>query len=327
MAGTFPGIANSQQNDLNGKPLVGGKVSVFNGGTSVLADLFQDIGLSLAQQNPLELDASGRVPMFFVADGTYRVRLVDKFGSTANGGFDLLQVPSIGASSSGGGGSAVDQTTVASTGDCKWRLTAEVLSGWVRLNGKTIGSATSGGSERANADCQSSFEYLWNNFSDALCPVTGGRGANAAADWIANKPIQLPDLRGRSLVGVDTMGNITAGRLTAATFTAGDAATPYSQGGEAAHLLTAAESAKLSYAGSLDVTASGLEFDFGIGSGTGGPGASPPAPGAARSGTGHTDPFNGHVGTADATEITTNAGAQPHNNMPPFGTVTFYMKL
>jgi hypothetical protein len=91
-----------------------------------------------------------------------------------------------------------------------------VISGWVRLNGRTIGSATSGATERANADTQALFQYLWT--ADANLAVSGGRGVSSIADWTANKAITLPDARGRVLASLDDMGNSAAGRLTAAYF-------------------------------------------------------------------------------------------------------------
>jgi hypothetical protein len=91
-----------------------------------------------------------------------------------------------------------------------------VLSGFVRANGRTIGSATSGATERANADTSALFLYLWG--TDANLAVSGGRGASAAADYAANKTIALPDWRGRALAGLDDMGNSAAGRLTATYF-------------------------------------------------------------------------------------------------------------
>jgi hypothetical protein len=54
-------------------------------------------------------------------------------------------------------------------GDLKVRYGTGVLSGFVRCNARTIGSATSGGTERQNADTQALFEYLWN--TDANNPV------------------------------------------------------------------------------------------------------------------------------------------------------------
>jgi len=91
---------------------------------------------------------------------------------------------------------------------------ASAPSGWVLLSGRTIGDASSSATERANADCQALFTHLWNNFADAECAVSSGRGANAAADWAAHKQIALPDARGRVIAGKDDMGGSAASRLT-----------------------------------------------------------------------------------------------------------------
>src|SRR5690606_21344421 len=86
------------------------------------------------------------------------------------------------------------------TGDLKQRYGTGTHSGWVRANGRTIGSASSGATERANADCEALFEHLWG--ADTNLSVSGGRGANAASDWAANKTIALPDFRDRVIVGL-----------------------------------------------------------------------------------------------------------------------------
>jgi hypothetical protein len=156
------------------------------------------------------------LPQWFVADGNIKLRLTDKNGVQIFSQDGLLVV---GASSGGGGGSPIDPTTISATGDVKSAYGTSILSGWVRANGRTIGSSTSGATERANADCQALFVYLWG--SDANLVVSGGRGASAAADWAANKTIALPDFRGRTIAGLDDMGNSAAGRLTASYFGAG----------------------------------------------------------------------------------------------------------
>lgn len=66
---------------------------------------------------------------------------------------------------------------------------------------RTIGSLSSGAG-LANAKYQSLYLHLWT-LPDAIATVTGGRGANAAADWAANKPMSLPIIYGRVLVGKD----------------------------------------------------------------------------------------------------------------------------
>lgn len=231
MAGTFPGTANTQQHDINGQPLANCILTVYQGGTTTLAATFQDIGLVIPATNPLVADATGRIPLFFVADGSYALRLTDQFGIQSNGGFFYPQIPSIGASSSGGGGTPVDPTTVASTGDVKCRLEESTISGWVRINGRTIGNASSGASERANADTQALFIYVWQTFADAICPVVGGRGASALADFSGGKQITLLDARGRAIFGLDDMGNAALGAFTGVSFTKGNATTGGASGG------------------------------------------------------------------------------------------------
>jgi microcystin-dependent protein len=85
------------------------------------------------------------------------------------------------------------------TGDVKVTFKTTADTGWVLMNDGTIGNAASGGTTRANADTASLFALLWNNTLDANCAVSGGRGANAAADYAANKTIALPKALGRDL--------------------------------------------------------------------------------------------------------------------------------
>lgn len=74
------------------------------------------------------------------------------------------------------------------------RLTAP--SGYLLIDGKTIGSAASGATARANADTQALYEFLWA-FDPSAVPiftsagVASTRGASAAADFAANKRIAL----------------------------------------------------------------------------------------------------------------------------------------
>lgn len=87
---------------------------------------------------------------------------------------------------------------------------------YLLVDGRTIGSAASAATSRANADTLPLYTLLWDNFADAQLPVSGGRGASAAADFAANKTITLPDLRGRGTVGKDDMGGSAANRITGA---------------------------------------------------------------------------------------------------------------
>ena len=74
--------------------------------------------------------------------------------------------------------------------------------------------------------CLLSHLEIINEFSNTDCPVSTGRGASAAADWAAHKNIGLPDLRGNTWIGLDTLGGASdAGRLTATTAGANTAGT------------------------------------------------------------------------------------------------------
>jgi hypothetical protein len=88
-------------------------------------------------------------------------------------------------------------------------------TGFVFLSGRTIGSAASSATERANADTQALFELLWNTCANTQCPVSGGRGANAAADFAANKRLTLPDHSGRVAAGRDNLSGTSRNNLSA----------------------------------------------------------------------------------------------------------------
>jgi hypothetical protein len=217
MAGSIS-LSLSQQFDELGEPLNGGLLYFFAAGTTTPQSAYQDVALTLPYPNPIVLDSAGRVPAFYIADGQIKIRLANAAGVTQVAADNLLV---IGPSSGAGSPPSVDATTILATGDIKVRYGTGVISGFVRSNGRTIGSGSSGASERANADCQDLFEYLWTE--DANLTVSTGRGASAAADWSANKTIALPDWRGRAISALDDMGNSAAGRLTATYF--GTAAT------------------------------------------------------------------------------------------------------
>src|SRR3990167_7582697 len=115
------------------------------------------------------------------------------------------------------------------TGDVKLSIKTVADLGWVLMDDKTIGNAASGATGRANADTVDLFTLLWTNTADAECPVSTGRGASAAADYAANKTIQLPLMLGRALACYGSGAGLTA-RVLAKTL------------GEETHVITEAES-------------------------------------------------------------------------------------
>lgn len=80
-------------------------------------------------------------------------------------------------------------------------LMAAAPSGWLALDGTTIGDASSSAAH-ASATYQALFSVLWALSATASPILTSGgagstRGASAAADWAAHKRLTLPDMSGR----------------------------------------------------------------------------------------------------------------------------------
>ncbi|RTL52894.1 MAG: hypothetical protein EKK40_07025 [Bradyrhizobiaceae bacterium] len=237
MAGSIS-LSLSQQFDRNGSPLSGGLLYFIQASTvATPQNAYQDVGLTIPHPNPITLDAAGRIPPFYLADGSIKVRLTDANGVEQVVADNLLVVgPSSGG---GGGGGGVDPTTVFQTGDVMWLDVQGTRSGWVRENGRTLGNATSGATERANSDVQALFVWLWGKYSDTLCPVSTGRGGDGLSDFNAGKTIQLLDKRGNSIGGLDDMGNSAAGLYASAPVVSGGVTTPGSVvGGNTSTLVT-----------------------------------------------------------------------------------------
>jgi hypothetical protein len=241
MSGILPGLALVNNFDANGELMRGALLRLYQAGTNTPVTAYKDSALTSGQEHPwpIPADSAARLPMFYLADGVYRVRL-----SSSDGGFVAYDVPAIEAvspsgSGGGGGGGTVNPQLVFQTGYLMARLGYDVLSGFVRLNGRTIGSALSGATERAASETFDLYVYLWNQFSDAICPVTGGRGLSGAADFSAGKQLTLIDGRGRALFGADGMGSSRANRLTTANFITADTVGTY--GGVEKHTLIKAE--------------------------------------------------------------------------------------
>lgn len=200
--------------DPNGAPRSGAKAFFFNAGTTTPRTVYRDSGLGISHDHPVVANASGMFPAIFLPAGDYRLRIEDETGVTLSD-IDGISTP-IFTDGGGGGGGDTPVELLARTGDYKFRHETGSHSGWVRAAGRTIGSASSGASERANADCEALFLLLWG--ADSTLVVSGGRGANAASDWAAAKTIALPDLRLRGLIGMASMGSTLSTLIAAAAF-------------------------------------------------------------------------------------------------------------
>jgi hypothetical protein len=155
-------------------------------------------------------------------------------------------------------------------------------------NGKTIGDSLSGATARADADVQSLYLGLWNSLNNTQLPVynsdgtVGVRGNSALTDFNAHKRLALPDMRGRTIIGTDNMGNISANRVTAT-----QADMIGGTGGEENHRLTIAEMPIHNHTATYGTNGNGSYFGAGAG--------------------GYT-----------CTTMNSAGGDQPHNNMPPY---------
>ena len=239
MTGTLPSLPLTQHIDENGLPQSGCRLFLFEANTSTPVVSYKDYLLSTGMEhpNPIVGNALGRIPMFWLPDGFYRARLEDRYGTPL---IDEAQLPALGTGE-GEGGEPPAAAIQWSTGDFLWQPVAAVREGWVRANARTIGNALSGAGERANADCANLFAWFWNNFDDTLCPVTGGRGGDAPADFVANKQIATLDMRGAGASGLDGMGNSLSGRFANVPAVIGGVDTPGSIYGDNRHIMTVAE--------------------------------------------------------------------------------------
>jgi len=214
MAGLYP-LSRYQQFSENGELLVGARLFLFDGGTTTPRVGYRDSSLTTAHPNPIIADAAGRLPLIYLADGFYRQRLTTATGVVV---FDDDGIPVL-STTVAGTGTSVDPNATFKTRDIKIRFDDQPISGYVRMNGRGIGSISAAGAdERANADTQSLFEELWT-FANITMVDGLAKGSSGPADFLANRALKLPDCAGRGIFGMDDMGAGARGVLTGATIT------------------------------------------------------------------------------------------------------------
>lgn len=219
---------------------IGDQLYFYDTATSTPQVVYADGALSVAHDQPILADARGMFPVIYLspAPGSYRQKLTD-----ANGVLifddDDIDVPQSADYEPPNPG-VTDPTLLVTTGMRIGYYGTAAPTGWVRCNGRSLGSASSGASERANADCQALFLHLWT--ADPTLAVSGGRGASAAGDWAANKTIALPDYRDRIAIGLGAMGNADINLIPDATVDGGETNTTLGATvGSATQTLTAAQ--------------------------------------------------------------------------------------
>lgn len=119
------------------------------------------------------------------------------------------------------------------TGDVKYTFRTAASAGWLLMLGgtgsqfSTIGNAVSNAVLRANNDTLPLYTIIWNGCDNSIAPIydsagnASTRGANANADFIANKRLAVPSPVGKAPVGAGVATNsplATSTRLLGAQF-------------------------------------------------------------------------------------------------------------
>lgn len=210
------------------------------------------------------------------------------------------------------------------TGDIKFSIATTPATGWILAYG-TIGSAASAATNRANADTEALYTLLWDAWADGQAPVSGGRGASAAADFAANKTIAVPDLRGTLLAGLDNMGGSARSQITSPQVSP-NGSTPGATGGaqtQTADLTAIPVTGTTS--GSQAVTVTGTTDQDLVNVST-----AAFAAGVNFSMSGHLHDFTG-TGTTDGAALTVAGTADgttdSWNNLPPLMMLPIHIKL
>lgn len=238
---------------LSGCSLKQGSVQIQFSGTNIVAPIFSDPKLNRPVENPCRILGNGLFPRLYAAVGNYSIRVFDRDGVVL---YQLDDYPCFDPNTQAQGSSSSAQNAF-NTGDIKIRLDEGSIEGFVRLNGMTLGNASSGATERANSDCKDLYYLLWERVSTVS--VVGGRGTSSASDWANNKPIMLPDFRGCAIGGIEGMGNmISSDRMKDAPLIEGTTTTLGALVGSTKHALSVEELAAHDHKLALTSAESGL---------------------------------------------------------------------
>lgn len=306
--------------DLNGKPRVGAQAFFYDAGTTTPMVVYSDSALSTALDQPVVTDGNGLWPAVFLPPTQYRVHVDDPSGATLYDD-DNIDPPEVANTVPPDAGST-DPTLLARTGDVKAKHGAGAETGWVRGNGRSIGNAASGATERANADTSALFQYLWAQ--DSTLTVSGGRGTTAAGDFAAGKRIDLPNYINRALIGL-VMGGTDPAILSSSLIDNSETNdTLGATVGAATHVLTQAEMPSHTHTGTTNTTGAHTHTT-GFSTSIEGSGIADPK----LNGSGSTvSVTSSSAGDHSHTFTTASTGSgTAHAIVQPSALVTFYLKL
>jgi hypothetical protein len=195
------------------------------------------------------------------------------------------------------------------TGDVKLTLKTTPDSTWVMANDGSIGDAVSSATTLASSATQALFTLIYNNVSNTYAPVSGGRGASAAADFGAHKRLTITKMLGRTLAVAGANGGPAGAWALGQSY------------GEEAHALTIPELAVFTPGGTVAAATVGGQVAFAPHNGS-------PDTGFAGGSGGNV--YQGTVmGAIDAPAFTGTAigGGVAHNNMQPTSFLNAMIKL
>ena len=185
-----------------------------------------------------------------------------------------------------------------------WLFSAVPNSGWLFLNAETIGDTGSGANHEG-----SNLEALFD-----LIKGEGAAYGNTGTEVFANgDTVKLPDARDRVLVGAGSMGSIDAARVGNYSTSLGDT------GGEDTHHITPGEMPVHNHGGSTGSANPNIQINRDGAGGVGG-GYLHGGSNSEYSSTGLSQPNHSH-------SISSQGSDTPHNNMQPFITCNWIIKI
>ena len=173
--------------DINGRPLVGGKLYTYNANSSTPAPTYRDKSGTLLNENPISLDERGECEVWLVDGLRYKMVLVDPIGTQVWEADDV--------SSSGSGSSSLQRINIFSSDH-----SVDVEENYVAQN------------DSFNVDLGVKFENLPDKPTIPPAPVQPDWNQNntLALDFIKNKPdingscLLTPISEWQTLDGTDT---------------------------------------------------------------------------------------------------------------------------
>lgn len=166
--------------DLNGVPYVNGALYFYITGTDTPQNTYADVGLTTPNSNPVIANAAGLFPSIWLGSANaYKVVLEDQYGN------QIWTADPWGPAAGGGAASAAG---ILGEVRAFAGLITAIPADWYLCYGQAVSRTT-------YAAAFAVLGTIWG----------AGDGSTT---------FNLPDLRGRGLLGVDTMGGTAAGRIT-----------------------------------------------------------------------------------------------------------------